>query len=117
MGTEEKPDLEKKLLKAFKDVSNPNVKESEAQHHEEVVLSKEVEDIKLDMRQTQIPMFLKTPLINFATVDHGKIGAEEYKSLAIVSLPITLIWLWGHPGIDSAYQEQLDHFLHPSVAI
>ncbi|KAG8686603.1 hypothetical protein FRC11_008699 [Ceratobasidium sp. 423] len=118
-GTEEKPQLEKKLLKAFKDVLVPNVKESETQCHDEVaVLGKEVvEDIKLDMRQTQLPTFLKTPPINFATVDHGKIGAEEYKSLAIVSLPITLIQLWGHTGIDSAYQERLDHFLHLSVAI
>lgn len=100
------------LLVLQKDESDPNAKESKAQRCEEVVLGKEVvEEIKLDMRQTQIPTFLKTPPINFATVDHGKIGAKEYKSLAIVSLPITLIRLWGRPGIDSAYWERLDSTL------
>ncbi|KAG8713395.1 hypothetical protein FRC11_012299 [Ceratobasidium sp. 423] len=117
-GTESKPTLEQKLLKAFKPISQPPAMVRESRNQEFAVLGKEiVEEIKLDMKQTQLPMFLKMPPINFATVDHGKIGAEEYKSLAIVSLPITLIRLWGCAGIDSDYQERLDHFLHLSVVI
>ncbi|CAE6478853.1 unnamed protein product [Rhizoctonia solani] len=115
---EKKPELEQLLLDATKNVSIPNVRESENVGQNVAVLGHDVvEQVKLDMKETQFPSFLKRPPINFATVDHGKIGAEEYKSLAMVSLPITLIRLWGCLGANPAYRERLDHFLHLSVAI
>ncbi|EUC61300.1 transposase family Tnp2 protein [Rhizoctonia solani AG-3 Rhs1AP] len=115
---EKKLELEELLMDAFKNVLIPNVHDSEDLGDKVAVLGQEVvEQIKLDMKETQLPSFLKTPPINFATVDHGKIGAEEYKSLAMVSLPITLIRLWGYPGANPAYRDRLDHFLHLSVAI
>lgn len=76
-----------------------------------------VEEIKQDMESTTLPSFVKTPPVNFATVDHGKIGAEEYKSLALISLPITLIKLWGGIGGSQFLRERLDHFLHLSLAV
>lgn len=74
-----------------------------------------VAEIKEDMHRTVIPSWLKNPPPNFATTDHGKLAAEEYKSLSLVSLPITLIRLWSNA--DAPFQKRLDHFLHLSVAI
>jgi hypothetical protein len=74
-----------------------------------------VSEVKKDMECTTLPSWMKTPPVNFSTTDHGKIGAEEYKSLSILSLPVTLIRLWG--GSDSFHRDQLDHFLHLSLAV
>lgn len=68
------------------------------------------------MARTKIPSWLKAPPKNFGTATHGKIGAEEYKSLAMVSLTITLIRLWGNAQ-SGPFRERLDHFLDLTIAI
>ncbi|KAG8735077.1 hypothetical protein FRC10_011013 [Ceratobasidium sp. 414] len=67
-------------------------------------------------RANKYPKLAKAPPKEFATISHGKIGAEEYKSLALVSFTITLIRLWGQVGMG-ALRERLEHFLHLTVAI
>ncbi|KAG8701230.1 hypothetical protein FRC09_005489 [Ceratobasidium sp. 395] len=74
-----------------------------------------VNAVKEDMQRTSIPSWMKQPPINFATTEHGKLASEEYKSLALVSLPITLIRLWSTG--NEKLRERLDNFLHLSVAI
>ncbi|KAG9097918.1 hypothetical protein FS749_005111 [Ceratobasidium sp. UAMH 11750] len=74
-----------------------------------------VAEIKNDMRRTNLPSWLKKPPVNFATVDHGKLASEEYKSLALVSLPITLVRL--RSAVAPEIQEYFDHFLHLSVVV
>ncbi|KAG9097424.1 hypothetical protein FS749_006337 [Ceratobasidium sp. UAMH 11750] len=74
-----------------------------------------VAEIKCDMRRTNLPSWLKKPPINFATTDHGKLASEEYKSLALVSLPITLVRL--RSSVAPEVQEYFDHFLHLSVVV
>lgn len=80
-----------------------------------VLGSEVVAEIKSDMERTTFPGWLKTPPINFATTEHGKLGAEEFKSLSIMSLPITLIRLWGDPS--SRFRPHLGRFLHLSLVI
>ncbi|KAG8719474.1 hypothetical protein FRC09_011093 [Ceratobasidium sp. 395] len=73
-----------------------------------------VAEIKADMQRTNIPSWLKKPPLNFATIDHGKLASEEYKSLTLISLPITLIRLWSS---KPELREYLDNFLHFSIAV
>ncbi|KAG9126562.1 hypothetical protein FRC07_002972 [Ceratobasidium sp. 392] len=73
-------------------------------------------EVKADMDDTCLPSWLKAPPKNFATVSHGKIGAEEYKSLMLVSFTVTLVRLWGHSAVGP-FREALDNFLHLSLAI
>lgn len=74
-----------------------------------------VAEIKKDMQHTTIPSWIKPPPLNFATADHRKLASEEYKSLGIISLPITLIRLWTHAEV--ALQTRLTHFLHLSISV
>jgi hypothetical protein len=67
------------------------------------------------MEHTSIPSWVKAPPKNFGTASHGKIGAEEYKSLALISLTISLVRLWS--SADKEFQHRLDHFLHLTLAI
>lgn len=88
-----------------------------AQIDKVAVLGKEVlAEIQNDMSLTSHPSWLKHPPKNFATISHGKIGAEEYKSLAMVSLSITLVRLWGCQP-TGPFRERLDHFLHLVLAV
>ncbi|KAG8708093.1 hypothetical protein FRC11_006796 [Ceratobasidium sp. 423] len=48
-------------------------------------------EVKVDMTRTILPNWLKRPPLEFATVNHGKLQSEEYKSLALVSFTITLV--------------------------
>src|SRR5437763_1866658 len=100
----------------MKPVPDKPTKNGSSKDDKVAIIGKEIlSEIRSDMEQTTIPGWLKTPPFNFATVDHGKIGAEEYKSLALVSLPITLIRLWGDPSCP--FRKHLDHFLHLSLAV
>lgn len=73
-------------------------------------------EIRDDMERTTIPSWLKQPPLGFATFSHGKIQAEEYKSLAVISMTITLVRLWGrYPA--GPLRDRLDHFLHLMLAV
>ncbi|KAG8794064.1 hypothetical protein FRC12_000660 [Ceratobasidium sp. 428] len=80
------------------------------------VLGREVmAEIQQDMERTVIPSWMKTPPKEFGRISHGKIGSEEYKSLALVSLTFTLVRLWTHGSRD--FIDRLNHFLHLTQAI
>jgi hypothetical protein len=74
-------------------------------------------EVRQDMSKTTLPSWLKHPPINFATVDHGKLQSEEYKSLALVSFTITLVRLWGQEGTLAPLRVHLDNFLHLMLAV
>ncbi|EUC60721.1 transposase family Tnp2 protein [Rhizoctonia solani AG-3 Rhs1AP] len=69
-----------------------------------------------DMGRTTLPQWFKLPPKNFARVSHGKLQAEEYKSLAFVPFVITLVRLWGISPVGP-YRERLDNFLHLMLAV
>ncbi|QRV74466.1 Transposase family Tnp2 protein [Ceratobasidium sp. AG-Ba] len=72
-----------------------------------------VEEVKGDMERTTLPSWIKHPPITFAQLE--KIGAEEYKTIGLVSLPITLIRLWSTG--NSTLRKRLTNFLNLSMAI
>ncbi|KAG8733241.1 hypothetical protein FRC10_000338 [Ceratobasidium sp. 414] len=76
-------------------------------------------EVKKDMEQTILPSWLKHPPIGFATVSHGKLQAEEYKSLVFVSFTLTLVRLWGQDNTipHGPLRERLDNFLHLMLTI
>ncbi|QRV80004.1 Transposase family Tnp2 protein [Ceratobasidium sp. AG-Ba] len=74
-------------------------------------------EVKADMTRTLLPSWLKTPPLNFATASHGKLQAEEYKSLAFVLFNITLVRLWGHPNTAPDFCTQLENFLHLMIVV
>ncbi|KAF8601122.1 hypothetical protein BDV93DRAFT_446414, partial [Ceratobasidium sp. AG-I] len=69
-----------------------------------------------DMGRTTLPRWLKHPPRNFGTVSHGKLQAEEYKSLALVSFVFTLGRIWGAHAAGPL-RERLDNFLHLMLAV
>ncbi|EUC67074.1 transposase family Tnp2 protein [Rhizoctonia solani AG-3 Rhs1AP] len=117
-SSETKEHIAKRLVAEYAGTNIIWVNEQEEPGNDVAILGKEViAEIKQEMRMTNLPGWIKKPPVNFATTEHGRIGAEEYKSLAMVSLPITLIRLWGHPGVRLELRRRLDHFLHLSLAV
>jgi hypothetical protein len=48
-----------------------------------------------DMAKTTIPSWLKHAPANFGSTSHGKIKADQWCTVCLVNLVITLGWLWG----------------------
>ncbi|KAF8594170.1 hypothetical protein BDV93DRAFT_418357, partial [Ceratobasidium sp. AG-I] len=98
----------------------PNIPEtvppSKASKNAAVLGMEVLTEVQDDMGRTSLPRWLKHPPKNFATVAHGKLQAEEYKSLALVSMVITLVRLWGHLP-TGPFRERLDHFLHLMISV
>ncbi|KAG9097671.1 hypothetical protein FRC06_007326 [Ceratobasidium sp. 370] len=121
--TGQKADLVERLLahyvqKNVRTPDQPNGNPSGNSKSEVAVLGYQVlSEVKEDMGRTTLPSWLKHPPINFATLTHGKIQAEEYKSLTFVSFTITLVRLWGMDMSSAAVRQRLDHFLHLMLAV
>ncbi|KEP48257.1 transposase family Tnp2 protein [Rhizoctonia solani 123E] len=119
-----KEELIKRLQASFANVRVPNMPDvapptkSNKNSQTTSLLGFEVLDqIQRDMEQTTLPSWIKYPPINFATVDHGTLQAEEMKSLAMVSFTITLVRLWGQHNSDPQLRYRLDHFLNLMIAV
>ncbi|KAG9099708.1 hypothetical protein FRC06_004926 [Ceratobasidium sp. 370] len=114
---DKKADLLERLVKYYpKNVKVVTISEPPRPIGEGPILGMDrVSEIKHDMKQTNLPSWLKKPPTNFATAEHGKLASEEYKSLSLISLPITLIRL--RSTVSPETQEYFDHFLHLSVVI
>ena len=59
------------------------------------VLGKDVMNtIWSDMRKTVLPSWIGPAPKNWGTATRGKLGAEHWRTIFTIHLPITLIWLW-----------------------
>jgi hypothetical protein len=93
-----------------------DVDEPESKAKEVAVMGKEIlAQVQADMAHTTISSWVKAPPKNFGTSSHGTIGAEEYKSLALISLTFSLVRLWSQA--DQGFCERLNQFIHLTLAI
>lgn len=51
--------------------------------------------LRQDIANTTFPSWMKRTPRKFGSINFGKLGAEEWKTTTIVSLPVTLLRLWG----------------------
>lgn len=67
------------------------------------------------IRDTDTPSWLSSVPYNFGHAAAGSLKADEWRTMAIVYLPIALVSMWGEgtthatPAIASSFREGLDH--------
>lgn len=62
------------------------------------IVGKDILDVlRHDISQTTFPSWMKPAPRRFGSISFGKIGAEEWKTIATISAPITFIRLWWAP--------------------
>ncbi|RPD61515.1 hypothetical protein L227DRAFT_585676 [Lentinus tigrinus ALCF2SS1-6] len=48
-----------------------------------------------DRARMEVPSWVNPPPVSFGTKRHGKLSADQWRTLSIVYLPVTLIRIWG----------------------
>ncbi|KAI0690825.1 hypothetical protein C8T65DRAFT_587629 [Cerioporus squamosus] len=82
------------------------------------VLSYDIlQTIRHDIGQTHLPSWLQRPPSNFGSASHGKLKADQWRTVCTVSMVITLFRLWSSPNASQHDKDLLDNFLHLVSAV
>ncbi|KAI1795827.1 hypothetical protein LXA43DRAFT_880746 [Ganoderma leucocontextum] len=82
------------------------------------VLSYDVlQSIRADLRSTYLPSWLERPPSNFGSPSHGKLKADQWRTICTVNMVITLIRLWDSPEASPHDKLLLENFLHLVAAV
>ncbi|KAI1786040.1 hypothetical protein LXA43DRAFT_898720 [Ganoderma leucocontextum] len=70
-----------------------------------------VDRVRKDISATHFPSWMERPPRNFGSPAHGKLKADQWRTVCTVSLVITLCRLWGSSNTPDKYKLLLDNFL------
>lgn len=76
-----------------------------------------VDQIREDIRTTYLPSWMERPPRNFGSPSHGKLKADQWRTVCTVSLTITLCRLWGGPDASEKQRLLLDNFISLVCAV
>ncbi|PIL31020.1 hypothetical protein GSI_05714 [Ganoderma sinense ZZ0214-1] len=115
------------LLEHFASSSNPGVKlppvldDATADFHlaenphdiskHRIIDQPTIKMIREDISNTTFPSWMERPLRNFGSPSHGKLKADQWRTVGTVSLVITLCRLWGSSKASDRSKLLLDNFL------
>ncbi|PIL29463.1 hypothetical protein GSI_08405 [Ganoderma sinense ZZ0214-1] len=82
------------------------------------VLSYDVlQSIRADLRSTYLPSWLERPPSNFGSPSHGKLKADQWRTICTVNMVVTLVRLWNSPEASPHDKLLLENFLHLVAAV
>ncbi|KAI0654528.1 hypothetical protein C8Q70DRAFT_925535 [Cubamyces menziesii] len=82
------------------------------------IITQEIIDvIRADIQNTILPSWLERPPKNFGSALHGKLKADQWRTVCTVNLTITLVRLWGVVGAAQRDRLLLDNFVHLVTAV
>ncbi|KAH9854814.1 hypothetical protein C2E23DRAFT_725186 [Lenzites betulinus] len=82
------------------------------------VLTQPVIDvIRADIQNTILPSWLERPPKNFGSAAHGKLKADQWRTVCTIHLTITLVRLWGVASASQRDRLLLDNFIHLITAV
>lgn len=73
-----------------------------------------LQELHKDMEKTILPLWLESPPRNLGSKSHGKLKADQWRTVCSVTLVITLVRLW---GFKASKYEMLENFLDLSRAV
>ncbi|KIK56755.1 hypothetical protein GYMLUDRAFT_173816 [Collybiopsis luxurians FD-317 M1] len=74
-------------------------------------------EVRKDMEKLNIPSWMAAAPNHPGEASHGKLTADQWRTLCTVNLPITLIRLWGSRPKDDRYHWMLQNFMHLVTAL
>lgn len=82
------------------------------------VLSYELlQDVRADIVSTYLPSWLERPPANFGSLKHGKLKADQWRTVCTVNLVITLVRTWSSSSASQHDKALLENFLHLVAAV
>ncbi|KAI0324601.1 hypothetical protein GY45DRAFT_1262514 [Cubamyces sp. BRFM 1775] len=76
-----------------------------------------IEQIRRDIAAVVLPSWMERPPRNFGSPSHGKLKADQWRTVCTVNLVITLCRLWGSPESSERERLLLDNFIHLVCAV
>lgn len=70
-----------------------------------------------DIAKTVLPSWVSPPPKNFGDKTHGKLKADEWRTVCTVSMVITLVRMWGTAATPEKFRKILKNFLHLVIAV
>jgi hypothetical protein len=82
------------------------------------LLGKELlQTVRSDIARTSFPSWLVRPPRNFGSASHGKLKADQWRSVCTVSLIITLVRIWGSATASELQRKLLRNFTDLVIAV
>lgn len=72
--------------------------------------------VRRDISQTIVPTWIEKPPANFGEASHGKLKADQWRTLCTIYMPLTLVCLWGQAGASDAERTVLENFVQLATA-
>ncbi len=73
--------------------------------------------IRADIVSTYLPSWLERPPSNFGSLSHGKLKADQWRTVCTVNMVITLVRLWSASDASDHDRDLLENFLHLVSAV
>ncbi|KAI9069601.1 hypothetical protein FKP32DRAFT_1559402 [Trametes sanguinea] len=73
--------------------------------------------VRDDIAATVLPSWMEKAPSNFGSSSHGKLKADQWRTVGTVNLVITLVRLWGVSDASSEEREILENFVHLICAV
>ncbi|KAI9064521.1 hypothetical protein FKP32DRAFT_1611124 [Trametes sanguinea] len=79
--------------------------------------AKILQEVRHDITSTILPSWMEKPPRNFGSAAHGKLKADQWRTIGTVNLVITLVRIWGSSGASDEEREVLENFIHLVCAV
>ncbi|KAG8891323.1 hypothetical protein FRB99_003669 [Tulasnella sp. 403] len=73
--------------------------------------------VREDMEKTILPDWITPAPLQLGSKSHGKLSANEWRSVVTIHLPITLISLWGQMATNTRWYQMLVHFMQLAIVV
>ena len=73
--------------------------------------------IRRDISETYLPSWLEKPPSTFGSLGHGKLKADQWRTVCTVNLVITLVRLWSGVQVTASDHILLANFIHLVIAV
>ncbi len=72
--------------------------------------------VRQDIADMIVPTWVEKPPSNFGESSHGKLKADQWRTLSTIYLAMTLVRVWGRTGASEEERVVLENFVHLVVA-
>lgn len=76
-----------------------------------------IDQVRKDIAATYFPSWMERPPRNFGSPSHGKLKADQWRTVCTVSLVITLCRIWGTSGALEKHRLLLENFISLVCAV
>lgn len=85
--------------------------------HDSVFTRNVRKQVRRDIANMVVPSWIEKPPHNFGSASHGKLKADQWRTLGTIFMVVTLVCLWGRPDASGREREVLQNFVQLAIAV